>query len=73
MTVCVHFKISILHVQVSKCDLCFLQLKVFNCQEVDYRLALALLVNRPKNEGQKMLMSLIKASGHKYNKLKVRL
>lgn len=47
-----------------------LLMKVFNSQEVDHTLALALLSNRPKNEGLKMMMSLIKASGHKYKKLK---
>ncbi|XP_062607681.1 kinetochore-associated protein 1-like, partial [Saccostrea cucullata] len=47
-----------------------LLMKVFNCQEVDHRLALSLLINRPKNEGLKMMMSLIKASGHKYKKLR---
>ncbi|XP_022332534.2 kinetochore-associated protein 1-like [Crassostrea virginica] len=46
-----------------------LLMKVFNCQEVDHRLALALFINRPKNEALKMMMSLIKSSGHKYKKL----
>lgn len=45
--------------------------QVFNCQEVDHRLALALFINRPKNEALKMMMSLIKSSGHKYKKLQV--